>query len=67
MKCNDSGLSILELIIAVSIIAILAAVLTPQYLKYVTKAKKATDIESAMERRQDEQSYCYDQWEAGEI
>ncbi len=44
---NHKGFTMVELIIVVAIIAVLAAVLAPQYLKYVEKSKIATDIDTA--------------------
>ena len=44
---RNAGFSLLELIIAISIIAILVGVLAPQYIKYVNKSKKAADMNTA--------------------
>ncbi len=46
-KLNNKGVSLLELIIAISIIAILVGVLVPQYLKFVNKARRSTDLANA--------------------
>jgi type IV pilus assembly protein PilA len=43
MKKSNKGFSLVELIIVIAIMAILIAVLAPQYLKYVEKTKRTTD------------------------
>ncbi len=42
-KMNDKGFSLVELIIVIAIMAILIAVLAPQYLKFVERSKKSAD------------------------
>ncbi len=46
MKKNK-GFTMVELIIVIAIIAVLAAVLAPQYFKYVEESRKATDLQIA--------------------
>lgn len=46
MKRNDSGFSLVELIIAIAIMAIIVAVLAPQFIKYVEQSKEAKDIQA---------------------
>jgi type IV pilus assembly protein PilA len=46
MKKSNKGFSLVELIIVIAIMAILIAVLAPQYLKYVEKTKKNTDAKA---------------------
>ncbi len=41
---NNKAFTMVELIIVIAIIAILAAILAPQYLKYVEEGKKAHDL-----------------------
>lgn len=43
-KMNNRGFSLVELIIVIAIMAILAAILAPQLMRYVDKARKSTDI-----------------------
>ena len=42
-KMNDKGFSLVELIIVIAIMAILIAVLAPQYLRYVEKSRLQAD------------------------
>lgn len=42
-KMNDKGFSLVELIIVVAIMAILIALLAPQYLKFVERSRKSAD------------------------
>lgn len=48
-KMNDKGFSLVELIIVIAIMAVLVVVLAPQYLKYVERARNATDTSNATE------------------
>ena len=45
----DRGFSLVELIIVIAIMAILVAVLAPQFLKYVKQSRKTVDINNADE------------------
>ena len=45
IKENMKGFSLVELVIVIAIMAILVALLAPQYIKYVEKAKITTDEE----------------------
>ena len=46
-QLNNRGFSLVELIIAISIMAILAAAATPVLISYIDKARKAVDIQQA--------------------
>ncbi len=48
-KTDDRGFSLVELIIVVAIMAILAVVLTPQYLRYVERARNSADVQNSAE------------------
>lgn len=43
---RNSGFSLIELIIVIAIMAILVAVLAPQYLRYVDKARYSRDVQA---------------------
>lgn len=45
-KLNNKGFSLVELIIVIAIMAVLIGVLAPQYLKYVEKSRKSSDIDN---------------------
>ncbi len=46
-RANNKGFTMVELIIVIAIIAVLSAVLAPQYLKYVERTKEVSDIQIA--------------------
>lgn len=50
-KMNNKGFSLVELIIVVAIMAVLIAVLAPQYVKYVEKSRVTKDETQADEIR----------------
>ena len=45
-KLNNKGFSLVELIIVIAIMAILVGVLAPQYIKYVERSRKSTDVQT---------------------
>jgi type IV pilus assembly protein PilA len=45
-RLNNSGFSLVELIIVIAIMAVLVGVLAPQYLKYVEKSRQAADLDN---------------------
>ncbi len=70
LRKNNQGFSLVELIIVIAIMAILVALVTPQLLQYIDKAKKVKDIEcarvlgTAFERVLFTNEDAYDQWYA---
>ncbi|MBR3516952.1 MAG: prepilin-type N-terminal cleavage/methylation domain-containing protein [Lachnospiraceae bacterium] len=46
-KLNNKGLSMVEIIIVIAIMAILVAILAPNFIGYLDKARKARDLEMA--------------------
>ncbi len=48
-KRRNHGFSMVEIIIVIAIMAILAAALAPQLIKYVRKSRRSTDIQSGDE------------------
>jgi type IV pilus assembly protein PilA len=46
-KLGNKGFSLIELIIAMAIMAILVGALAPQYLRYVERARRSNDIQAA--------------------
>ena len=49
IRKSNKGFTLVELIIVVAIIAILSAVIAPQYIKYVEKSRQGTDANAAQE------------------
>ena len=43
---NNKGFSLVELIIVIAIMAVLVGVLAPQFLKYVERSRKSTDVQN---------------------
>ncbi|MBR6158164.1 MAG: type II secretion system protein, partial [Lachnospiraceae bacterium] len=70
LRKNNQGFSLVELIIVIAIMAVLVALVTPQLLQYIDKAKKVKDIEcarvlgTAFERVLFTNEDAYDQWYA---
>ena len=72
---KDKGFSLVELLIAISIMAILAASVAPALIRYITKARKADDIAAAdtiavtvnAAISSDDDMYEYIQWNIKEL
>lgn len=48
-KRNNKGFSLVELIIVIAIMAILAGVLAPQFVKYIGRSRVSSDIQNAQQ------------------
>ena len=48
-KKNNKGFTLVELVIAIAILAILVGLLAPQYTKYVEKSRKTADVNNLEE------------------
>ncbi len=51
MRKNNKGFTLVELIIVVAIIAVLSAVVAPQYIKYVERSRQGVDASTLEEIR----------------
>lgn len=47
IKNKDKGFSLIELVIVVAIMAVIIAVLTPQFIHYIEKSKQGKDADAA--------------------
>lgn len=45
-KLNNKGFSLVELIIVIAIMAVLIAVIAPQYLRYVERSRESADLDN---------------------
>ena len=45
-KTNNKGFSLVELIVVIAIMAVLVVAIAPQFLKYVERARKSTDVQT---------------------
>lgn len=67
-KTNNSGFSLVELIIVIAIMAVLIGVLAPQFVKYVEKSKESKDITNLDSCVSVVQSYYADKdWPSGGV
>ncbi|MDD3414407.1 MAG: prepilin-type N-terminal cleavage/methylation domain-containing protein [Lachnospiraceae bacterium] len=60
IKMNNKGFSLVELIIAIAIMAVLIGILAPQFIKYVERSRNLTDITNAQEITNAIQVYAAD-------
>lgn len=68
MKKNNSGFSLVELIIVIAIMAVLIGVLAPQFIKYVEKSKESKDISNLDSCVSVVQAYYADkEWPSGGV
>ena len=59
-KKNNKGFTLVELVIAIAILAILVGLLAPQYTKYVEKSRKSADASNMDEMVKAVQTYAAD-------
>ena len=59
-KKNNKGFTLVELVIAIAILAILVGLLAPQYTKYVEKSRKSADASNMDEMVKAVQVYAAD-------
>ena len=60
-KTNNKGFSLVELIIVIAIMAVLVGILAPQFIKYVEKSRKSTDVKNVQEMVTAIQVYAADE------
>lgn len=59
-KTNNKGFSLVELIIVIAIMAVLIGVMAPQFMKYVERSRKSTDVQNVGEVCRVIQTYVMD-------
>ena len=64
-KKNNKGFTLVELVIVITILAILVGLLAPQYTKYVEKSRKSADVDNMNEMVKAVQVYAVEQGAAG--
>ena len=65
MKKNNSGFSLVELIIVIAIMAVLIGVLAPQFIKYVESSRESTDLQNIAEVKTTVETYIADSEDTG--
>lgn len=60
-KKNNKGFTLIELILVIAIIAVLATILAPQYLRYVEKSRISVNCQSAAEILSATKTACADE------
>ncbi len=64
---KNKGFTLVELIIVIAILAVLVAILTPQFLKYVERSRNLADIANAREIGKAVEAYFADPDNAGTL
>ena len=64
-KENNSGFSLVELIIVIAIMAVLVGVLAPQFIKFVEKSRESTDLQTIAEAKTAVETYVADKGKSG--
>lgn len=66
-KTNNSGFSLVELIIVIAIMAVLIGVLAPQFIKYVESSRQSTDMQNVQELKTAIETYVAENGEKDDL
>ena len=64
---KNAGFSLVELIIVIAIMALLIGILAPQFVKYIERSRKSTDVQNVSEIIRATEVYCLNPENAADV
>ncbi len=65
MRGNDKGFSLVELIIVITIMAVIVGILAPQFVRYVEQSRESKDLQNIEEIKKAVEAYSADHEQKG--